>query len=350
MLSLLLPLVEVLDLLLYLRFEVLSSSFISAVIHLLGTAQLQVAASNVIVVAAFGGELVKRANKNLRKAAESEMQIGESSKILIDVVTFKQENFVESQHPELYDVVTRTALTYIHADGNRHRASNGTPEQVHAIIDKFAERGLRSLAVSRQEVPEKSKDSPGALCPFIYATSLHLHCCLYSIHPLNLPATTHMETPLESSANNHLKPKEEEKEEEDSLSLALEMLGLNVVPLAVNSTVELGVFDTIAKAGEGAMLSGKEIASQIESNNPEASHMLDRLLSHSLLRCSVSQQDHSHILYSLSPRSKYVVTDADDGSSLGPTLALLLDNVFYQSWKEVKGAIMEDGIPFNGGL
>ncbi|QHO58519.1 hypothetical protein S245_009734 [Arachis hypogaea] len=87
-----------------------------------------------------------------------------------------------------------------------------------------------------------------------------------------------METPLESSANNHLKPKEEEKEEEDSLSLALEMLGLNVVPLAVNSTVELGVFDTIAKAGEGAMLSGKEIASQIESNNPEASHMLDRLL------------------------------------------------------------------------
>ncbi|RYR66104.1 hypothetical protein Ahy_A03g012047 isoform F [Arachis hypogaea] len=255
MLSLLLPLVEVLDLLLYLRFEVLSSSFISAVIHLLGTAQLQVAASNVIVVAAFGGELVKRANKNLRKAAESEMQIGESSKILIDVVTFKQENFVESQHPELYDV--RTALTYIHADGNRHRASNGTPEQ---------------------EVPEKSKDSPGALCPFIYATSLHLHCCLYSIHPLNLPATTHMETPLESSANNHLKPKEEEKEEEDSLSLALEMLGLNVVPLAVNSTVELGVFDTIAKAGEGAMLSGKEIASQIESNNPEASHMLDRLL------------------------------------------------------------------------
>ncbi|XP_020959183.1 quercetin 3-O-methyltransferase 1-like [Arachis ipaensis] len=45
--------------------------------------------------------------------------------------------------------------------------------------------------------------------------------------------------------------------------------------------------------------------------------------------------------------SKYFVTDADDGSLLGPTLALLLDNVFYQSWKEVKGAIMEGGIPFN---
>ncbi|KAE9453339.1 hypothetical protein C3L33_14759, partial [Rhododendron williamsianum] len=33
--------------------------------------------------------------------------------------------------------------------------------KVHAIIDKFAERGLRSLGVAIQEVPEKSKDSPG---------------------------------------------------------------------------------------------------------------------------------------------------------------------------------------------
>ncbi|KAL4391317.1 hypothetical protein HN51_012471 [Arachis hypogaea] len=162
---------------------------------------------------------------------------------------------------------------------------------------------------------------------------------------------TYMETPLESSADNHLKPKEEEKKEEDSLSLAMEMLGLNVAPLAVNSAVELGVFDTIAKAGEGAMLSAKEIASQIGSNNSKAPHMLDHFLkllaSHSLLCCSVFQQDHSHRLYSLSPSSKYFVTDADDGSSLGPTFALLLDNVFYQSWTEVKRAIMKGGIPFN---
>ncbi|XWS70584.1 hypothetical protein CRYUN_Cryun03dG0059600 [Craigia yunnanensis] len=70
----------------------------------------------------------------------------------------------------------RTALTYIDSDGNWHRASKGAPEQiinlcnckedvrkkVHAVIDKFAERGLRSLAVARQEVPEKTKESPGA--------------------------------------------------------------------------------------------------------------------------------------------------------------------------------------------
>lgn len=92
----------------------------------------------------------------------------------------------------------RTALTYIDSDGSWHRASKGAPEQVyflwphfvffmgtkriliwmnnsslvsfgiqkqiltlcnckedvrnkvHSVIDKFAERGLRSLAVSRQ--------------------------------------------------------------------------------------------------------------------------------------------------------------------------------------------------------
>ncbi|KAK6158672.1 hypothetical protein DH2020_005986 [Rehmannia glutinosa] len=69
----------------------------------------------------------------------------------------------------------RTALTYIDSNGNWHRASKGAPEQilelckskedvrkkVHAVIDKFAERGLRSLGVARQEVLEKTKESPG---------------------------------------------------------------------------------------------------------------------------------------------------------------------------------------------
>nr|CAA59800.1 H(+)-transporting ATPase [Zea mays] len=75
----------------------------------------------------------------------------------------------------------RTALTYIDADGNWHRVSKGAPEQildlchckedlrrkVHSIIDKYAERGLRSLAVARQEVPEKNKESPGGPWQFV---------------------------------------------------------------------------------------------------------------------------------------------------------------------------------------
>ncbi|KAJ6854085.1 plasma membrane ATPase-like isoform X1 [Iris pallida] len=75
----------------------------------------------------------------------------------------------------------RTALTYVDADGNWHRVSKGAPEQmlslcnckdairskVHSVIDKFAERGLRSLAVARQEVPERTKESAGGSWQFV---------------------------------------------------------------------------------------------------------------------------------------------------------------------------------------
>ncbi|KAA8547268.1 hypothetical protein F0562_003868 [Nyssa sinensis] len=40
-------------------------------------------------------------------------------------------------------------------------------KRVHSIIDKFAERGLRSLAIARQEVPAGTKDSPGGPWEFV---------------------------------------------------------------------------------------------------------------------------------------------------------------------------------------
>ncbi|XP_042003575.1 ATPase 11, plasma membrane-type-like [Salvia splendens] len=75
----------------------------------------------------------------------------------------------------------RTALTYLDSDGKKKRVSKGAPEQilnlaynrseiankVHSIIDKFAERGLRSLAVARQEVPEGTKESTGGPWEFL---------------------------------------------------------------------------------------------------------------------------------------------------------------------------------------
>ncbi|XP_034708729.1 plasma membrane ATPase 1-like [Vitis riparia] len=75
----------------------------------------------------------------------------------------------------------RTALTYIDGAGKMHRVSKGAPEQilnlahnkseierkVHSIIDKFAERGLRSLGVARQEVPAGNKESSGAPWEFV---------------------------------------------------------------------------------------------------------------------------------------------------------------------------------------
>ncbi|KAJ0965881.1 hypothetical protein J5N97_027019 [Dioscorea zingiberensis] len=78
-------------------------------------------------------------------------------------------------------VEKRTAITYIDANGRWQRASKGAPEQiielcnlrddakkrVHEMIDRFADRGLRSLGVARQEVPEASKESPGGPWQFM---------------------------------------------------------------------------------------------------------------------------------------------------------------------------------------
>ncbi|XP_058206954.1 ATPase 8, plasma membrane-type-like [Rhododendron vialii] len=75
----------------------------------------------------------------------------------------------------------RTANTYFDTDGNWHRSSKGAPEQiielcglngavakkVHEIIDNFAERGLRSLGVAKQTVPEKTKESAGEAWEFV---------------------------------------------------------------------------------------------------------------------------------------------------------------------------------------
>ncbi|KAH8955055.1 hypothetical protein BDL97_08G114800 [Sphagnum fallax] len=85
-------------------------------------------------------------------------------------------NITEIHFLPFNPVEKRTALTYIdHSNGKWYRASKGAPEQildlavnkveiaasVHSVIDKFAERGLRSLAVARQEVPERNKESAG---------------------------------------------------------------------------------------------------------------------------------------------------------------------------------------------
>ncbi|XP_027192870.1 ATPase 8, plasma membrane-type-like isoform X2 [Cicer arietinum] len=75
----------------------------------------------------------------------------------------------------------RTAITYYDSQGNWYRCSKGAPEQIielcqlkgetlkkaHRIIDQFAERGLRSLGVSRQTISEKTKESEGDAWEFV---------------------------------------------------------------------------------------------------------------------------------------------------------------------------------------
>ncbi|KAI4346262.1 hypothetical protein L6164_013329 [Bauhinia variegata] len=121
--------------------------------------------------------------------------------------------------------------------------------------------------------------------------------------------------------------------------------------MTLNSAIDLGIFDVMAKEGEGAKLSAKVIAAKLRSENPEAPAMLDRILrllaSHSVVYCSVAEDNQVEMLYSLTPMaSQYFVADAQ-GVSLGAVMKLIHDKVFLESWSELKGVVMEGGIPFN---
>ncbi|KAM5555801.1 caffeic acid 3-O-methyltransferase [Rosa sericea] len=148
------------------------------------------------------------------------------------------------------------------------------------------------------------------------------------------------------------------KEEEESFSYAMQLVTSTVLSMSMQSAVELGVFDIIAKAGAGAGLSSTQIAAQLGTKNSEAPMMLDRILrllaSHSVLNCTVvnANDDHSdgpnfQRVYSLAPVSKYFVKSDEDGVSLGALMALIQDKVFLDSWFQLKGAVVEGGIPFN---
>ncbi|KAF7145893.1 hypothetical protein RHSIM_Rhsim04G0104600 [Rhododendron simsii] len=159
-----------------------------------------------------------------------------------------------------------------------------------------------------------------------------------------------------------------EEEELRSFSNAIELAFSIVLPMVMKAAVELQVLDIIAKAGPRAQLSPSQIASQLPASallcNPGAPKMLDRMLrllaSHSILTCSAvdfHSDDHHDSpstaaaaledkrLYGLTPLAKYFVPN-QDGVSLGPLMCLVQDNVCMKSWYELKGAVLEGGIPF----
>ncbi|KAL6532737.1 ATPase 8, plasma membrane-type [Orobanche gracilis] len=92
-----------------------------------------------------------------------------------------REGLTEVHFLPFNPVDKRTAITYYDSDGNWYRCSKGAPEQIielcelkgavlkkaHGIVDNYANRGLRSLGVARQTVPEKTKESAGGPWEFV---------------------------------------------------------------------------------------------------------------------------------------------------------------------------------------
>lgn len=132
----------------------------------------------------------------------------------------------------------------------------------------------------------------------------------------------------------------EEGGDQGSSLYALQLTSASVLPMALKTAVELGVFDIIHRAGPGAKLSSSQIVSELESKNPRAAYLLDHLLcllaTHSVLTCSASPSDGSQRqsslrVYGLAPVSKYFIKD-QEGGSLSPLLRLIQDRVVLDLW------------------
>ncbi|XP_027368629.1 caffeic acid 3-O-methyltransferase-like [Abrus precatorius] len=142
-------------------------------------------------------------------------------------------------------------------------------------------------------------------------------------------------------------------EDEEAFLFALTFVGASAVPMVLKSVLELGIIETIAKAGPGVYLSPSQIASQHPTiKNPDAPAMLDRLLrllaSHNILTYSLSPLPNgkSERHYALHPKAKYFVNN-QDGLSMIATFLMQHDKVLKEMWYHLNDSIQEGGLPFN---
>ncbi|KAK4363662.1 hypothetical protein RND71_018903 [Anisodus tanguticus] len=139
------------------------------------------------------------------------------------------------------------------------------------------------------------------------------------------------------------------KEEEDILSVMQLPIGL-ALNMVLKVTMELGIFDILAKSGPNAQLSSSQIASKIPTKNPQAPLMIEKILSflasQSLLRFTLTKEDENGPFYSLTPLSINLVSN-EDGMSIAPTFLFINDQAMVNSWFYLKDAILEGEIPFN---
>nr|QWK65132.1 flavonoid O-methyltransferase 9 [Scutellaria baicalensis] len=135
-----------------------------------------------------------------------------------------------------------------------------------------------------------------------------------------------------------------DQKEEEACILAIQLAAGSVLPMVLKSAIELNLLELIKKA-DPPCISAKELAAQLSAANPNAPHMLDRILRFltacSVLTCSGGEERR----YSLAPLAKFL-TKNEDGASLAPVSLMAQDKVFLASWHHLKDAIMEGGTAF----
>lgn len=110
-----------------------------------------------------------------------------------------------------------------------------------------------------------------------------------------------------------------------------------MLPMVLKASIELDLFEIIAKAGPGAYVSPSYIASQLTTSNPDAPVLLARMLrllaSHSILTYSQKNLPDGTVqpLYGLGPVCKYLIKN-EDGASIAPLCLLNQNKVLMESW------------------
>ncbi|GER32209.1 O-methyltransferase family protein [Striga asiatica] len=133
--------------------------------------------------------------------------------------------------------------------------------------------------------------------------------------------------------------------DEESYLFAIRLVTASILPAVLKCAVELDLLEIIKREGSA---SAAELAAQIGSRNPQATAMLDRILSllaaAGVLECCLAG-DGAQRRYMLAPVCK-LLTRNEDGASLAPLLLMNQDRPFVETWFHLKDAIVEGGMPF----
>ncbi|XP_047341761.1 caffeic acid 3-O-methyltransferase-like [Impatiens glandulifera] len=143
----------------------------------------------------------------------------------------------------------------------------------------------------------------------------------------------------------------ETQTEYDTSNFAMMLSSATVFPMVLKATIELGLLEIIEKAHPNA-ISPSEIASSLQTKNPGAPPMLDRMLrllaSYGVVSCSIRNEsncDQVTRLYTLQPLAYYFIPNRE-GGSLAPMVQAIHDKVMIDMWHNLKDAVMEGGLPF----
>ncbi|KAK9116232.1 hypothetical protein Sjap_015179 [Stephania japonica] len=122
------------------------------------------------------------------------------------------------------------------------------------------------------------------------------------------------------------------------------------VPMALRAAIDLGVFEIIAAAGQGAHLTSSEIVSKIPTTNANAATALDRILrmlaAASLLSVT-TRPSTAERAYGLTAESLTLVPNKE-GVSVVPMMLLAFDDALMKCFHGLKHAVLEDGcVPFD---